>query len=169
MVRSRVVVARKGAAHAAAILLSALLYALPFACSSDEHTSWKPCADPSVTEVSSALGACHLSNLFSPLSGDLHGGNASSCACTVRAEWLLGGGDEEESSRLTNPASKSIASLVALAEVRRCRLTSASPRVESPWFHLLESTVLSSHWFQTSTRTPTPRRVPPRRARMRAR
>ena len=31
------------------------------------------------------------------------------------------------------------------------------PRVESAWFQLLESTVLSSHWFQTSTCIPTPR------------
>ena len=58
--------------------------------------------------------------------------------------------------------------------VRRCKLnTSASPRVESAWFQLLQSEALSSPWFQLPTCTPTSRRsssrsasrVPPRETR----
>ena len=35
-----------------------------------------------------------------------------------------------------------------------------TPRVESTWFQILESTVLSSHWFQIPTCTPTAGRAP---------
>ena len=55
--------------------------------------------------------------------------------------------------------------LMKMAEVRqRCRLHTSgfehvglTPRFESAWFQLLESEVLSSHWFQMLTCTPTPR------------
>ena len=47
----------------------------------------------------------------------------------------------------------------ARVEVRAVQVDIIStPCVESAQFQLLESTSLSSHWFQMSTCTPTPRR-----------
>ena len=53
-----------------------------------------------------------------------------------------------------------MADLDAPVEVRRCRLTSGWPWVESTWFQPVVSTSLSKVWLQMPTCTPTSRRAP---------